>query len=102
MRLCIRHILNIVLLTFIMMSQSSSVHLLKNILFLSLWNLSLTTISDDHVLFAFVYHFINFVTEFNKSGIIIFIYETDNLVGNSGLSWTTVGVGMGTSDMMMV
>jgi hypothetical protein len=58
-----RHILNVVLLTFILTSKSSSVHLLKNILSTSLQNLSLSIISDDCVLYAIICHFVNFINE---------------------------------------
>jgi len=64
MRHWIKHILNVVLWTFILTSKHSSVHLLKNILLSSLQNLSLSIISDDCVLYALIYHFIEFI---NKS-----------------------------------
>ena len=60
-RLWFRHILNIVHLTFILTLQGSSVHLLRNILFTSLWNLFLNITSDDCILFTLVYHPIDFV-----------------------------------------
>jgi len=61
MRLWIKHILNIVLLTFILTSQSSFLHTLRNILSFSLQNLFLSIIFDfdDCVLFVYVYHFSN-------------------------------------------
>jgi len=58
-----RHILDVVLLTSILASKSSSVHLLKNILSSSLQNLSLSIVSDDCVLYALVYHFVDFINE---------------------------------------
>jgi len=58
------HILDIVLLTFILTSQSSFLDSIRNILAFSLQNLSLSTISDNHVLFVLVYHFADFINEF--------------------------------------
>ena len=63
-RLWMGHILDIVLLTFILTSQSSFLDSIRNILSSSLQNLSLSTISDNCVLFALVYHFADFINEF--------------------------------------
>src|SRR6266850_6742173 len=64
MRPWMEHILNIVFLTFILTSQSSFLDSIRNILSSSLQNLSLSTISDNCVLFALVYHFADFTNEF--------------------------------------
>jgi len=61
-RLWIRHILDTVLLTLTLTSKSSSVHLLKDILLLSLQNLSLSIVSDDCVLIALIYDFVDFMS----------------------------------------
>ena len=53
-RLWMGHIFDIVLLTFILTSQSSFLDSLRNILSSSLQNLSLSIISDNCVLFAFI------------------------------------------------
>src|SRR6267142_855250 len=64
MRHWMRHILDVVLLTSILASKSSSVHLLKNILSSSLQNLSLSIVSDDCVLYALIYHYVvDFINE---------------------------------------
>jgi len=62
MGLWIRHILDTVLLTLTLTSKSSSVHLLKDILLLSLQNLSLSIVSDDCVLIALIYDFVDFMS----------------------------------------
>ena|SRR6266850_3057619 len=67
MRLWIGHILDIVLLTFILTSQHSFLHMLRNILSPSLQNLSLSILSDDGVLFPLLSHVANFMNEFYES-----------------------------------
>ena len=65
MRLWITHILDIVLLIFILTLQCSFLHTRGNILSPSLQNLSSGIISDAYVLFILVvvHHFANFVNE---------------------------------------
>src|SRR6267142_243698 len=67
MMLWIGHILNIVLLTFILTSQHSFLHMLRNILSPSLQNLSLTILSGDCVLFPLVSHVAIFINKFYES-----------------------------------
>ena len=64
-RLCVAHILDIVLLAFILTLRSSSLPTLGSILSPSLQNLSSSIISDACVLFApaVVHHFANFVNK---------------------------------------
>jgi hypothetical protein len=54
MRHWIGHILNVVLLTFILTLQSSSLHLIKNILSFSLQNLFLSIASDDEMIVSYL------------------------------------------------
>lgn len=73
-----QHILDTVLLTFILRSESSFLHCIWNIL--RLLSLSLCIVSDDYVLLVLVYHFIYLRNDLHAMGLFQHYYSDNNNV----------------------